>query len=267
MDNIQAARMAIEDLAAGWSKRHLWLTLARDDVRVRYQRTVLGQLWITLGFGFFIAVTSVLWTEIMRRDASVFVPWFAIGITTWHLITAAINEGTTTFISAAGVIHNIPLPLSVHIYRATTRHLINFLHNFIIVIIVLAIFPPPMAGALLLYVPGIALLIVAVTATNIVLGLLGARFRDFSYGVRMIMLPMFFLTPILWIPDMLSGPRVWLAQLNPFTHFLAIVREPLLGRAPSLTNYGVVVIITLSLLLLGLRLLGRHRWKVPYWIA
>ena len=134
-------------------------------------------------------------------------------------------------------------------------------------IIVLAIFPPPMTGAILLYVPGIALIIVAVTATNIVLGLLGARFRDFSYGVRMIMMPMFFVTPILWIPDMLSGPRVWLAQLTPFTHFLAIIREPLLGRVPSLTNYGVVIVITLLLVLLGLRLLGRHRWKVPYWIA
>lgn len=260
-------KIAIDDLAQGWKRRHLWLTLARDDIRVRYQRTFLGPLWITLGFGFFILVISVLWTEIMRRDASVFVPWFAIGITTWQFITAAITEGTTTFITASGTIHNIPLPLSVHVYRSVMRHLINYLHNFLIVVIVLIIFPPPLTTATLLYFPGVLIVVSGAVAISIVLGILGARYRDFSYGVRMVMAPMFFLTPILWIPDMLSGPRVLLAELNPFAHFLAVVREPLLGREPTFVNYGVTLIVSLSLVLLALRLLGKHRWKVPYWIA
>jgi ABC-2 type transport system permease protein len=262
-----ATTVALEDLTSGWEKRRLWLTLARDDIRVRYKRTVLGQLWITMGFGFFVAAIGMLWSEIMHRDIVVFVPWFAIGITTWHFITAAINEGTTTFIGASSTIHNIPLPLSLHIFRAITRHFLNYLHNFIIVIVALVLFPSPASAAMLLYLPGMFIIILAATATNIVLGILGARYRDLSHGVRMLMMPMFFITPILWVPDMLSGSRAWLAQLNPFTHFIAIVREPLLGRVPELLNYAVSLSLTLCFVLLALRLLGNYRWKVPYWIS
>lgn len=260
-------RAGMIDIAEGLRRHHLWLTLARDDVRVQYKRTLLGQFWITLGFGFFIAAISVLWTEILARDIVIFVPWFAIGITTWHLLTAAINEGATTFISASGTIHNIPLPLSVHIFRSITRHLINYGHNFVIVVIVLFVFPPPLNASMMLVLPGYVIILTSAIATKLVLGILGARYRDFSYGIRMVMTPMFFITPILWIPDMLSSSRMWMAQLNPFAHFIAIIREPLLGRTPTALNYEVTITISLVLMLIGIRLLGKHRWKVPYWIA
>ncbi len=267
MFDFQAVTAGLDDLAAGYRRRELWLTLAKDDVRVQYKRTVLGQFWITLAFGFFIFFISFLWTEILNRNVQVFVPWFAIGITTWHVITAAINEGTTTFSSVSGTIHNIPLPLSVHVFRAVTRHLINYAHNFLIVLIVLAVYPPPFALSMLLVLPGYVIIIVAAIAVKLVLGVLGARYRDFSYGVRTLMTPMFFITPILWIPDMLPPERAWLANMNPFTHFIALIREPLLGRVPTLINYSVTIGLMLALTFLGLRLLGKHRWKVPYWIA
>lgn len=263
----QAIKAGLEDLGEGYRRRELWMTLARDDVRVQYKRTVLGQFWITLAFGFFIFFISILWTKILNRDVSVYVPWFAIGITTWHFITAAINEGTTTFTSVSGTIHNIPLPLSVHVYRSIARHLINYGHNFLIVVIVLLLFPKPVNWSLLLLLPGYLIIIMTAGGVKLVLGVLGARYRDFSYGVKMVMTPMFFITPILWIPDMLGPDRAWMANLNPFTHFIALLREPLLGNTPTLTNYAVTVSLGLLLVGLGMRLLGKHRWKVPYWIA
>ncbi len=130
---------ALTDLTNGWGRSRLWLTLARDDVRMRYRRSVLGPLWLTLGTGFFILVLSTLWIEILGREADILIPWVAIGLTIWQLISAIVIEGTATFTLAAGIIHNIPMPLSVHVYRTVMRHLINYSHNFLIVVIVLLI--------------------------------------------------------------------------------------------------------------------------------
>jgi len=262
-----AMRAATNDLKNGWERSPLWLTLARDDIRLRYKRSVLGPLWIALGTGFFILVLSVLWTEIMGRQAQEFVPWVTIGTTTWQLIAAIVTEGTTTFTVMAGIIHNIPMPLSVHVYRAVMRHFINYFHNFLVVIFVLCLFPPPITAAILLFFPGLFIVATTAVACVIILGILGARYRDFSYSIRMLMGPMFFLTPILWVPNMLTGLRAQLAQLNPFTHFIAIIREPLLGRVPSFMDYEFTVVIMLVLTLIALRLFGEHRTKVPYWIA
>ncbi len=257
---------AVGDLVRGWERHNVWLMLAWDDLRLRYQRSVLGPLWITLGTGFFISVLSILWTEIMAREASVFVPWFAIGLTTWQMISAVVTEGSTTFSRISGIIQNIPMPLSTHVYRAVTRHVFNYFHNFVIVILVLVIFPPPLSIAPLLFIPGFLIIIITAIATSVILGILGARFRDLSYAVSMLMGPMFFMTPILWMPDMLGSGRAQIADINPFTHFLAIIREPLLGRAPDLLNYAATIGISVTLILIALYLLHRHRTKVPYWV-
>ena len=135
---------------------------------------------------------------------------------------------------------------------------LNF-HNFLIVIVVFAVFPPAFGAVTLLFIPGLLVITLAAIACSIILGILGARYRDFSYAIRTLMGPVFFLTPILWIPDMLSGNRAMLAELNPFTHFIAIVREPLLGRVPSTLTYVIALGITFILTGLALRLLGKHR--------
>ena len=261
-----ALKIAFEDIKKGWERRHLWLLLAWDDIRLRYKRSVLGPMWITLGTGFFIVVLSALWTELMAKKASIFVPWFSIGIITWQFISSIVTESSTILLGVSGIIQNIAMPLSIHIYRSVMRHLLNYVHNFIIVIIVLIIFPPPLTAKIILFFPGILIIAVTAFATSIIFGILGARFRDFSYTVSMLMGPIFFITPIIWMPDMLSGTRSVMAQLNPFAHFLAIVREPLLGHAPTLINYIVTMSISGILVLISLLFLGKHKSKVAYWV-
>ena len=202
----------------------------------------------------------------MGKEARIFVPWFAIGLTMWQLFLAIVSEGPMTFSRVSGIIHNIPMPLSIHVYCAVMRNVINYFHNFVIVIMVLIIFPPQISLSMALFIPGFLIIVVTAVAVSIILGILGARFRDFSYTVSMVMGPMFFLTPILWMPDMVTGSRSQLAELNPFTHFLAIIREPLLGGEPALLNYAVTMGLSVLLLLTSIYMLGRHRAKLPYWI-
>ena len=202
----------------------------------------------------------------MGKRASVFVPWLAIGFTMWQLILAVVTEGAKTFSRVSSIIHNIPLPLSIHVYCAVMRHVINYCHNFVIVILVLIIFPPPFTVSMALFIPGFLITMVTAVAVTIIFGILGARFRDFSYTVSMVMGPMFFLTPIIWMPDMVTGSRSHFVEMNPFTHFVAIIREPILGGEPTLLNYVITIGISVMLMLISLYMLGRHRAKVPYWI-
>jgi ABC-type polysaccharide/polyol phosphate export permease len=259
-------KSAGQDLLEGWRRSSLWLTLGWDDVKLQYKRSVLGPLWITLGTAFFIGIMGHLWTALLQRDSYVFIPWFTVGLTLWRLITSIIVGGASTFTRASSIIQNIPMPLSVHVYRMITQHVTTYAHNFLIVVVVLILFHVPITIETLLFFPGFLIVIVTGAALSISLGLIGARFRDFSPTISMFMTPMFFLTPVLWMPDMLSGGRYQIALLNPFTHFLAVVREPLLGRAPSSLNYGVSLGILGILVVVATHLLGRYRLKVPYWI-
>jgi len=77
------------------------------------------------------------------------------------------------------------------------------------------------------------------------IGVLGARFRDFEYMVSMIMPLLMFLSPVMFRPDALpfSGKYIW---INPFADMIELLRHPLLGEViPDflwLINIGMLLI-------------------------
>ena len=97
------------------------------------------------------------------------------------------------------------------------------------------------------------------------MGIIGARYRD----VPALMVPMvfilFLLTPVMWNPTML-GPRQILAELNPLTHFLEIVRNPMLGTAPDLTSYSTVIVISVVGWIATFLLFRRFRTRIIFWL-
>ena len=66
-------------------------------------------------------------------------------------------------------------------------------------------------------------------------GLACIRFRDIQQLVATVLLMALFVTPIFWSPQQLNGPLATFEQYNILYHYVAIVRDPLMGwsgRAP-----------------------------------
>jgi len=254
------------DLYLAGTRFRLWLTLAWEDVRLKYKRSILGPFWIVVATGFFVAVMGYLWTAILNRDLHLFLPWYAIGLTIWRYITSNLSDAANTFVNAASTIQTIPMPLSVHVYRMITKNLFIFGNNALIVVGVMIYFLIPITPTSMLVIPGLLILAATSVVTSVLFGLIGARYRDFGHAVSMAMTPLFFVTPVLWMPDMATGHRAKIMLLNPFQHFLAVVREPLLGRVPTALNYEVTLGILLIMGLAAVNLLSRKKKRVPYWL-
>ena len=113
-----------------------------------------------------------------------------------------ITEGCGTFYSVQGIIQQVKLPFSLHAYRLVYRNLLILLHNFVIIPIVLMIFPQPIEWLRLLELgPGLALIVLNGVWVSILLGMISARFRDVPPIVASIVQVVFFITPIFWPAD------------------------------------------------------------------
>jgi lipopolysaccharide transport system permease protein len=55
-------------------------------------------------------------------------------------------------------------------------------------------------------------------------------------------------------------------DLNPFYHFIQIVRAPLLDQEPSLENWVVSISIAVVGWIVTLMLFGRYRRRIAYWL-
>ena len=263
-DSSQSKR-AIYDLIDGLRSWRIWGLLGWEDIRQRYRRSTLGPLWLTISMGAMVVGMGFLYSGLFRTDVSDYLPFLTLGFIIWGLISGFVSDGCRVFIQAEPIIKQVQLAISVHVYRMLWRHLIIFAHNIVIFVLVAMIFSlwPGWAGPLV--VPGLLILFINGLWVGVLLGLISARFRDVPQIIGSVLQVAFFLTPIIWKPEHLPA-RSWFVDLNPFYHFVEIVRAPLLGQALSLRTWATTLLVTAAGWSVTFIVYCLYRRRIAYWL-
>jgi ABC-2 type transport system permease protein len=263
---------AFRDLAIGWQQRRLWGHLGWQDVKQGYRRSVLGPFWITISLGVQAVGMGVLYGALFGNPLSFFLPYLAVGLIIWQFIASCINDGAEVFIRNEGLIKQLPAPLSVHIFRLVWRQLLFFGHNVLVWVALVVIFRPPLGLGLLVALPALLLIVLNGVWVAILIGVIATRYRDIPPVIGSIVTLAFFMTPIVWnYEDLLGksgtiGERARLAELNPFLHYIEILRRPMIGESFELRHLIVVLAITVVGWAMALIVLRNYRARVSYWV-
>lgn len=264
MDSLAKER-AKKDILNSLVSRHTWLTLGWLDIKQRYRRSALGPWWITLSLGITVLTMGLLYAKLFKQDIHSYLPFLAIGMVFWNLVSALITESSTVFIAAEGIIKQIPMPFGIHVLRMIWRNVIIFFHNMLVVFGVLLFFGIRPGPSLLLF-PLVVILVMANGYwVGILVGILGTRFRDIAQIIASLVQILFFLTPVMWTPASVTH-KVWIMEYNPLYHVMEIARNSLTGGAIPYKSYGVVFGMTLLGWILAFRFLVRYRSRIPYWL-
>jgi len=111
----------------------------------------------------------------------------------------------------------------------------------------------------------LALWVVDALAMCLLLGAFCARFRDIGPIVGSIMQIAFFMSPIIWKPEMI-GEYVWTLPFNPFFDMIEIVRAPLLGSMPTGAVWLAALGYSAVLLAVTWAFFVRMRERIAFWI-
>ncbi|NDL65648.1 ABC transporter permease [Acerihabitans arboris] len=256
---------AINDLFN--SLRHLPLIchLAYSDTKARYKRSMLGPLWLTLGAAIGVVGLGLVWSQLLNQEPGQLIPSLTVGLLLWQFISGCVTESTSVFVRQAQIIRNLQLPFCIHPIQLMARQSITLMHNLIVLVLVLLAYPQPVGWVTLLCLPGLALVLVNLLWISVLLGLIGARFRDVEQIVQSLMPIVFFLTPVIYKAGH-AGVNQAIIWMNPFTYFIALVREPIFGAIPG----GFVYLVTGAMALLGwtvtLILFNRRAPRLAFWI-
>ena len=151
---------AFGDLGAGWRQRSLWGYLGWQDIKQRYRRSVLGPLWISISMGVIATAMGILYGALFGEPVHTFLPYVATGLLIWNFVNGCILEGSEVFIANEGLIRFLPAPISLHVYRLLWRQTLFFLHNLVIWLLLVIIFPQPLSATVLLALPAFLLLVI-----------------------------------------------------------------------------------------------------------
>jgi len=260
-------RDARRDLTQALQRTPAWWLLARNDLAARYRRTALGPWWLVLSSAIALVGMALVWSLIFNMEMSDFFPYLSAGYAIWLMLNSMVVEGCGVFTDgqAAMVQKNLNVPKLLHVFRLVTRNFLLFAHTLAIFVGGALFYGVSVTPATLLVVPGLLLLYLNSVWVVVLLGLIGARFRDFAPAVAAFMTVVFFITPVLWRADMLRG-RAHIADLNPFTHLIAIVREPLLGANPSELSWTVAVVLCIVGWGGTFLAFSRLRQRIVFWL-
>lgn len=259
------ATLAWRDLADGFARVWMWSALALQDIRLRYRGSMLGPFWLTISTLVMVVGMGVIYAQLFHQEPSTYLPFLTVGLIVWQLLNGMILEGCDTFLREAAVIQQVPIPFSIHVYRNVCRNFIVLAHNLVIVPLGLVIFSIPIGWDALAIIPGLVLIAINGVWIGLLLGMVSTRFRDVPPIVASFLQVLFFMTPIIWPPELL-GQWHPIATFNPFFAAIDVVRAPLIGVPTAPSSWIMLVGVTVLGCGIAFAAFARFRSRIAYWI-
>lgn len=259
-------RLAAQDVRDGLALWRLGLTLGWFDIRLRYRGSMLGPFWLTLSTGVMVGALGVLYSQLFKMELHDYLPFLALSLVLWGFLSSLVTDACGCFQQAEGMIRSQRMPFALYAIRVVIRNLFVLAHNVLVILVVYAVFDVWPGLAALAAAPGMLLWVVDGLATCLLLGAVCARFRDIPPIVGSVMQIAFFISPIIWKPELLKGPQAEWLPFNPLYTLLEVVRAPLLGHEPNWQIWASA--LGYSLLLCGVAwlLFARVRSRLAFWV-
>ncbi len=240
--------------------RELLGNLFRRDLQAKYRGSVLGVLWTVANpimlMGVYLLVFGVVWKTPFSSGGHY--PLFLLsGLAVWTFFTAALLSSTRSMLDNANLIRKTRFPRQLVPLSVVFAHLVSFAVMLSLLLVVNFIALPRVRATEWLAIPLAVLFVGLVCGIALALASLNVLFRDIEFIVAALLVPLFFLTPILYS---LTGPQLEkhrhvvdvIHWVNPLSPAIEAVRAPLFsGTLPHWTDALYLVVACTVALALG----------------
>jgi lipopolysaccharide transport system permease protein len=238
---------------------------ARLDIRNRYRGSVLGPFWLTLSTAVMVVGLGILYSSLFKLEVRNYLPFVAVSLIVWTMINQTVTDACTSLTSAEGIIRQMPLPFTVHVLRSVFRNALITAHSLPLVFLVFLATGTMPGWEVLLLIPGLLLVVANAFFVSLLLGMVCARFRDIAPIVNSFMQLAFYMSPVLWKPELLGDTARWL-PLNPFYSVMETVRGPLVEGGVAPLVWLSAVLYTALVAMVALAFFVRFRGRIAFWV-
>jgi ABC-type polysaccharide/polyol phosphate export permease len=267
-----------------WSRRRLIGYMVRAEVKKKGSNTVLGNLWWVIDPLLAAGVYVIVMSLIFSRSIPDFALFLLAALVPYKWFTATIGDTTSSVRSQVSLIKQIQFPKIVLPIVSAGAEVVNFAFAMLVVIAIMIVGPifgllhDGHLSLLLLWVPVIAAVqFVFSLGIAVLLSAVTVFYKDVGIFVGHLMRLLFWLSPVLWTFEALSGGRgdalhqalgdagMNLLQYNPIAILLTAYRHVIYGGLalengvdvmkgpvpPDLYALGLVLVIGIAGCIVG----------------
>lgn len=239
--------------------REMIANLVKQDLRSRYQGSVLGFLWTFLNPLLQLIVYTLVFSNIMRSGIENYAIFLFVALIPWMFFSSSITGGASCMIERKELIKKIYFPRRVLCISYVTSAFVNMLLSFAVVFAVLIFTGYGIVIELLFYLPFLMLTeYLLALGIGLICSAVTVYFRDLQYILGIVCMAWMYVTPIMYAEKMVPEKYMPLFRLNPMTQIIGGYRCVLYEKIPpDLIAVGSVFVFDLLLLLIGNAVFGK----------
>ena len=226
--------------------------MVAQELRVRYQRSMLGFFWTLLNPILMMLTLTAVFSKLLGRGPREYALFLFSGMVPWGLLSTALTDCAFCIIANEGLIRKIYLPKMIFPLTRVLINLVTTALSFAALFLLLA----PLGARLTLPMLLLPVILILFTLFTLGLGLIVATlntfYRDCSHLVTVFLQAWYFATPILYPASQFENSpwMIWLNPAYPFIRLFQIVISPE-GVWPSLSLFAAAVAIAVTCLGVG----------------
>ena len=239
--------------------RELLGNLFRRDLQAKYRGSALGVLWTIANpvmlMGVYLLVFGVVWPSPFASGDN-YALFLLSGLALWTFFAAAVQSATRSMLDNANLIRKTRFPRQLVPLSVVFAHLVSFAAMLLLLLVINFVALPRVRATEWLAIPLALLFVGVVCGFGLLVASLNVLFRDVEFMVAALLVPWFFLTPILYgLGDVSSkhhGVATVIHWVNPLSPAVEALRAPLfLGTLPHWTDFVYLLVACVVSLALG----------------
>jgi ABC-type polysaccharide/polyol phosphate export permease len=248
-----------------WRYRELLHSLVVRNLKVKYQRSLLGFVWTLVNPLLTVVVLGVVFSHVVRIPLPAYWAFLLSGYFVWNFALQTLNTGTYIFAEHSRLTRSVAFPGEILVFGAAGSRLIEFIAEIGLVLAVLAVFHHgniPQSYALLPVLMLIQLLLVIGLALPI--ATLSVFYYDVHHALPIALTTLFYLSPVFYPAQMVPEAFRGLYFLNPFAGLLTLYHEVFYwGRMPPFDLLGGMLLVAIVFYLVGYAIFRRYAAIFP----
>jgi ABC-type polysaccharide/polyol phosphate export permease len=261
------------------SSRELLLNLTAREVKGKYKRTALGQLWSLINPLALMATYAVVFGFLLRGNPApgnpsgldVFALWLSAALLPWIFLTNTLTSTMNSILVNENLVKKVSFPRSSLVISAALAALFTSMFEMTVLLVVVYAF----GGNPTVYIPLVILGLLCLTAFGLGLGFFLAvanvYFRDTQHFIAIFLQLWFYATPIVYPMDPnvtkhTTGAHHWILtayRLNPPERFSELFRNLIYdNRLPSGATMIYCLVVSGVVLVAGFAFFTRFEGRL-----
>jgi ABC-type polysaccharide/polyol phosphate export permease len=248
-----------------WRARELLRALVMRNLKVKYQRSLLGFAWTLANPLLTVSILVVVFSHVVRIPLPNYWAFLLSGYFVWNFVLQTLNTGTYIFAEHSRLTRSVAFPTEVLVMGAAGSRLLEYAAELVIILVLLATIHHggvPDAWILLPVLLLLQLLIVIGIALPI--ATLSVFYYDVQHALPIALTSLFYLSPVFYPASMVPDALQPWYFANPIAGLLTLYHDVLYGGVfPDPGFLGAMIVASVAIYWIGYAVFNRFAPVFP----